>query len=274
MSRALWVLHRGALGDSVLLWPLMRGARTRGRTVVLVTDGAKARLAAAELGITGLDAEQVCFNRLWIEGAAIEPVEDAARVVAFAGRGAPDRVWLQNVGRMFPGARVSAVCRRPDARWARRTGGGAGVRVRANPRGPVVVHVGAGAETKRWAMAQWAEVVRGVRPPVSVIAGEVEAERLRGEERGHFERMGGRFIEDLGSLAGLLKQARAYAGCDSGPSHLAAQLGVPTVAVFGPTDPARWSPVGPGVEVVRAPGGVLGRLGARPVLQALERAAR
>ena len=32
---------------------------------------------------------------------------------------------------------------------------------------------------------------------------------------------------------------------DSGPAHLASAAGVPTVALFGPTDPVRWRPYGP-----------------------------
>ena len=42
----------------------------------------------------------------------------------------------------------------------------------------------------------------------------------------------------------------AFVGCDTGPTHLAAQLGVPTIALFGPTDPAVWAPVGPRVRVI------------------------
>ena len=45
--------------------------------------------------------------------------------------------------------------------------------------------------------------------------------------------------------------SQAYVGNDSGVSHLAAALGVPTVAVFGPTDPNVWAPRGPSVHTVR-----------------------
>jgi heptosyltransferase I len=40
---------------------------------------------------------------------------------------------------------------------------------------------------------------------------------------------------------------------DSGPMHMAAALGVPVVAVFGPTDPVRVGPYGPGHTVLRDP---------------------
>jgi len=52
-------------------------------------------------------------------------------------------------------------------------------------------------------------------------------------------------------LAALLTQAQGYIGHDSGVTHLAALLGVPTVAMFGPTDERRWAPRGAHVTVVR-----------------------
>ncbi|MCP9470919.1 MAG: glycosyltransferase family 9 protein [Nitrospira sp.] len=57
---------------------------------------------------------------------------------------------------------------------------------------------------------------------------------------------------DLTTVAGALLRARVYIGHDSGITHLAGLLGVPTVALFGPTDPARWAPKGPHVIVLRA----------------------
>jgi len=52
-------------------------------------------------------------------------------------------------------------------------------------------------------------------------------------------------------VAALIARCACYVGNDSGISHVAAGLGVPTVAVFGPTDPAVWGPHGPTVRVVR-----------------------
>lgn len=52
-------------------------------------------------------------------------------------------------------------------------------------------------------------------------------------------------------LAGILSQAQGVIGHDSGVTHLAALLGVPSVAMFGPTDEQRWAPQGPQVTVVR-----------------------
>ncbi len=52
-------------------------------------------------------------------------------------------------------------------------------------------------------------------------------------------------------LAAILERARIQLGNDSGPGHLAAAVGTPVVAVFGPTDPARgFRPLGPRVLTV------------------------
>jgi ADP-heptose:LPS heptosyltransferase len=54
-------------------------------------------------------------------------------------------------------------------------------------------------------------------------------------------------------LAGLLARCAAFAGNDAGVTHLAALVGCPTLALFGPSDPARWAPIGRRVLVLRAP---------------------
>lgn len=58
----------------------------------------------------------------------------------------------------------------------------------------------------------------------------------------------------LVELGSMLAAMDAVLTNDSGPMHLAAALGVPTVAMFGPTDPARTGPFGGGHRVLRAPG--------------------
>lgn len=56
---------------------------------------------------------------------------------------------------------------------------------------------------------------------------------------------------NLETLIGLLAQASVMVTNDSGPMHMAAALGVPTVAVFGPTDADVTSPVGPYTRLIR-----------------------
>ncbi len=56
---------------------------------------------------------------------------------------------------------------------------------------------------------------------------------------------------DLLALAGVLAQTSLFVGQDSGVTHLAGLMGVRTVALFGPTDPARWAPSGAKVTVLQ-----------------------
>lgn len=64
-------------------------------------------------------------------------------------------------------------------------------------------------------------------------------------------------IHHISSLHGLIyatRRALAVVGVDSGPLHLAAALGKPGVAIFGPTDPARNGPYGGTMKVLRQTG--------------------
>jgi len=66
-------------------------------------------------------------------------------------------------------------------------------------------------------------------------------------------------ILHLSSIEGLIdatRRAAAVVGVDSGPLHLAAALGKPGVAIFGPTDPAQTGPYGGSFTVLRAAGAV------------------
>ncbi|MEX2314550.1 MAG: glycosyltransferase family 9 protein [Thermomicrobiales bacterium] len=58
---------------------------------------------------------------------------------------------------------------------------------------------------------------------------------------------------DLGTLAAVLRRAAVYVGPDTGVSHVAAAVGVPTIAIFGPTNPRRYRPLGSQVQVLAPP---------------------
>ena len=57
----------------------------------------------------------------------------------------------------------------------------------------------------------------------------------------------------LAETAAVMRRCALVVANDSGPMHLAAALGVPVVALFGPTDPVRTGPYGPGHVVIEAP---------------------
>ena len=61
-------------------------------------------------------------------------------------------------------------------------------------------------------------------------------------------------LAHVSTLAGLIyatRRAAAVVGVDSGPLHVAAALGKPGVALYGPTDPARNGPYGDSLRVLR-----------------------
>src|SRR5262249_55624769 len=69
-------------------------------------------------------------------------------------------------------------------------------------------------------------------------------------------------------LAAVLARASAYVGNDSGVTHLAAAWGAPTLALFGPTLPGVWAPLGR-VRVLRSPSGRLADVSAAEARAAL-----
>lgn len=102
---------------------------------------------------------------------------------------------------------------------------------------------------KKWPSANWAGLCRkiqgetGVRALFTVAPGAFEGrirEELRAEGVGDSNFVRGPLT--LGEVAALVSRAKAYVGVDTVVTHIAAALGRPTVAVFGPTPPWRWGP--------------------------------
>ncbi|MEE8201858.1 MAG: glycosyltransferase family 9 protein [Candidatus Acidoferrales bacterium] len=74
----------------------------------------------------------------------------------------------------------------------------------------------------------------------------------------------------VATAAALLAHCHLVLTNDSGAMHLAAALGRPTVALFGPTDPSQWGPRGPGQSIVlRSPTGRMEDLSIDPVVAAV-----
>lgn len=58
---------------------------------------------------------------------------------------------------------------------------------------------------------------------------------------------------DFGTLGAIIARCDLFAGNDSGPMHLAAAVGIPVLAIFGPTDPAVYAPFAREAIVLRGP---------------------
>jgi ADP-heptose:LPS heptosyltransferase len=119
-----------------------------------------------------------------------------------------------------------------------------------NPR-KILLHPGAGSIRKRWPVSGFFQVVialekAGLKP--EFILGPAEKNLTDAlQDSGRPVHL----LDSLPELVVLLKSAGGYIGNDSGASHLAAYLGLPTTVIFGPADPQRWAPVGRAVQIVR-----------------------
>jgi heptosyltransferase II len=89
---------------------------------------------------------------------------------------------------------------------------------------------------------------------VAIIGSELErsiAERIKQRMHSRVAVLNGK--TSLETLIGVISKSSLVLTNDSGPMHIAAALGVPTVAVFGPTDDAVTGPYGPRTRVVKEP---------------------
>lgn len=123
----------------------------------------------------------------------------------------------------------------------------------------IAVHPGSGGWRKCWPLSRFASLVdrlttTGYR--VLVCLGPAETEDVA--RRQHYldgfpnALLASGLTVDV--MAGVIAQyCSAFIGNDAGMTHLAAALGVPTVAIFGPTDPVRWAPQGRRVHVLPDP---------------------
>jgi heptosyltransferase-3 len=109
--------------------------------------------------------------------------------------------------------------------------------------GFAVLHPFSGSLRKCWPLERFQELARRLERhlPVRWCAGPDDA--LPGAVR----------IADLYELACWLATARVYIGNDSGITHLAASVGIPVIALFGPTDPRIWAPRGDQIRILAKP---------------------
>ncbi len=322
MTDKILIMHSGGIGDLLLALPAMRmfraafprsGLELLGRTERLgliagdlgassvhsIDQAAMGRLYSQEPDLpAGLSAFFSSFRAVLVFGKSSGPVlaqklkplgVETVTIPSFPsegtiihvaeflieclkGRGlrgtgdfSPLAVWkeAEDFGRQF---------------WAAR-------RLRGEER-ILAIHPGSGSPAKNWPAGNFAEVARWAsrRARVLLVLGPAEDE-VR-EPALSMAGMGAALADGLPlvQLAGALKSCSAYLGNDSGVTHLAAALGVPTVAVYGPTNPAVWRPWGPAVKVIAAMDAVgpgeppakaelpagLERIDPRQVIQALE----
>jgi heptosyltransferase-1 len=119
----------------------------------------------------------------------------------------------------------------------------------------ILLNPGAGWGAKRWPAERYGQVARqlakdGVKSLINFGPGEESlVQTVEDASQGDARRIACSLTE----LISLARRARLFIGGDTGPMHLAAALGIPVVAIFGPTDPARNGPFGTRSIVLRSP---------------------
>lgn len=121
----------------------------------------------------------------------------------------------------------------------------------------VAIHPGSGAEHKCWPLENFLRLgtqLRQEQMEVIFLLGPAERERWDAKTIRQIETVGPVLQElPLADVAAVLSCCAGYVGNDSGIGHLAGSLGIPTVTIFGPTDPGQWRPLGPNVSVCEPP---------------------
>ena len=284
------VLRGGALGDFVLTLPAIAALRETGdEGMLIIGDPARASLASPTDIVS---ADSAAWSRLYA-GSPPEPslrrrFAGCRRLLAYVAGGevaAPglvaslrqlaDRVVVADpLPVEGEGTHMASHLTRPLAEFGIRPPVAPLPRVDVPPRtrrrGPVVVHPGSGSPEKCWPVPRFARILEWIsrRGPAVVLLGP--AEEARREQLDPFLPANRLSPATPIELAEALAGARLYIGNDSGPGHLAAAVGTPTISLFGPTDASIWRPLGPRSTVIEAPGANLDSLPVEEVLGAVE----
>lgn len=98
-----------------------------------------------------------------------------------------------------------------------------------------VVHPFASAPDKAWPVERFAELAEKLGTRVVVLAGPLD-------DVAPFAKCRVYQNAPLDTVKRLLRDAALFIGNDSGPAHMAAAFNVPSVVLFGPTNPETWGP--------------------------------
>lgn len=122
-------------------------------------------------------------------------------------------------------------------------------------------HVGSGSPLKNWPIAHWIELTERLDAffdDFLLVGGEADDKVVREfRARCRLRRLKTLLNPSPGDLCQALNGCTVFIGHDTGVTHLAAAVGTPTVALFGPTNPNLWAPLGEHVTVVRSPDGLM-----------------
>jgi ADP-heptose:LPS heptosyltransferase len=117
------------------------------------------------------------------------------------------------------------------------------------PAGAIVCHIASSQPKKEWPVAYWAAFYRlaakaGCRLAFTTARGAREQLLMDELKKVAPQAPILPVITDLALFLAVLKRAKVFISGDTGPLHFAAALGVPTIALFGPSPAAQWAPLG------------------------------
>lgn len=262
LPRRCLVLRRGGLGDTLLMVPVLRAlsrahpavrlefAGVREFADVLVAFGVVAAAHSSEdFALWSPDRARQrldAFDHIVAEDASVQlAAPEATRVQVFEPRPQDRRPLPVQIA-----AQLGLTVRLPDD---------ASLGAAAATSGACVLAPGSGARAKNWPRAHWLALAAALPRDreLAVVVGPTEQER--DDPRAWPWPRAVTFLveQTVVQLAQHLAAAVAFVGNDSGPAHLAAMLGLPTVALFGGGDAAVFAPLGPRVVVLQGDRGEL-----------------
>ncbi len=114
----------------------------------------------------------------------------------------------------------------------------------------VLISPTAGWGAKEWGAGRFAELARGLKDAGWEVLVNASASGAAAVAETVAEAGGARVVRStVAEMIALVRRAALVVGGDTGPVHLAAALGRPAVALYGPTDPERNGPAFPGARV-------------------------
>lgn len=118
----------------------------------------------------------------------------------------------------------------------------------------ISIHPGSSSQTRNWPAPQWAALARiidGQGASILLISGEADKAELDAFSDIPLEHA---HNWPLPVLATRMAQCQFHVGHDTGISHLAASLGIPSLVLFGPSEPAIWAPQGTDIQTLKSEG--------------------
>jgi len=259
-SRTTLVVHAGGIGDFLLCCPALLKLSSS-ESLELLGNPDRLRLGLA----AGLAKAVHDINHVGFESVFNEPSDRFRQFIKPFRRAV---IWMRDEGgliqegfrqcgltniQIFPGLPPAACKGHASTYYLQCLGFSetAPFRLSVEPNPlmhDIIIHPGSGGKSKNWPSDRYlalAEALGQNSRLVTWCLGPAEDNFPLSAKESSIR------TDSLLDLAQVLGSARLYIGNDSGITHLAAAVGCPTIAVFGPTDPLKWAPLGQQVIMIK-----------------------